>query len=369
MRRLSLILYVLALIQSCTIAPPQPGLGEPIPWERLEGWHADRHAQAWPALLNSCTRLANQARWRAVCRAADAAGDPADREARIFFETHFRPYPVYGDKGRREGLITGYYEPLLHGSLEPGGRYRYPLYGPPGDLVTLDLGGAYPELAGRQLRGRLVSGIVRPYPDRAQLGAAPGILAGAELLWVDDPIDAFFLHIQGSGRVRLPDGGTLAVGFADHNGRPYRSIGRRLIDTGELDREDVNLFSIRRWLRTNPERVESLLHHNPRYVFFRLRSDAAKGPEGALNVPLTAGRSLAIDKEKLPLGAPVWLETTTPGQPGRPLNRLMMAQDTGGAIRGHNRADVFWGSGEEAERMAGLMKQKGRIFVLLPRSE
>lgn len=366
MLRFVVLLLTLSL-QACTISPPKPGLGDAVPWDRLDGWDADNHAAAWPALLESCSRIREQARWRRVCRDAAKIDHPTDAHAREFLEANFAPHPVYGEDGRREGLVTGYYEPLLEGSLEKSGRYRYPLYAPPPDLLTIDLDGVYPELAGRQLRGRLDGSTVRPYPDRARLEAEPGRLAGSELLWVDDPFDAFFLHVQGSGRVRLRDGRIVAVAYADNNGRPYRSIGRRLIDDGEIPREDVNLFTIRAWLHEHPGRAKVLLDYNPRYVFFRLRPGAPGNPVGALGVPLTPGRSLAVDAEKLPLGAPVWLETSIPGEAGAPLRRLMVALDTGGAIEGYTRADVFWGQGEDAERKAGLMKHPGRMFVLLPR--
>lgn len=368
LRRFITVLSILGL-QACTgpFQAPEPGIGEAVSWDRLPGWQSDRHGEAWPALLASCERLGDESGWRSVCRDAAALEDPSDARVRVFFESHFEPHPVTGDEGNREGLITGYYEPLLRGSLERSDRYRYPLYGPPDDLLTLKLGGAYPELADRQLRGRLRGKTVVPYPTRAELAESPGALAGAELLWVDDAVDSFFLHVQGSGRVALPDGRTVAVRFADHNGHPYRSIGRRLIRTGELERENVNLFSIRRWLRDHPGDAQALLNHNPRFIFFRLDPGPVDDPVGALNVPLTAGRSLAVDRERIPLGVPVWLSTTMPGKPGRPLNRLMLAQDTGGAIKGWNRADVFWGLGGDAERKAGLMKEKGRMFVLLPR--
>lgn len=367
MPRLILAACFLCLLQACTALPPEPGIGKPVSWDELEGWRSDRHAKAWPALLASCAKLDDQAGWRDICRDARGLGVPTDERVRNFFESRFRPHRVIGDDGSREGLITGYYEPLLQGSLERSERYRYPIYEPPDDLLTIDLGGAHPDLDGLQLRGRLHGRSVVPYPARAELAASPGALSGAELLWVDDPVDAFFLHVQGSGRVSLPGGGIVAVRYADHNGHPYRSIGSRLIQTGELDREEVNLFSIRRWLQARPDEMQALLNHNPRFIFFRLDSGPARSPAGALNVPLTPGRSLAVDRDRLPLGIPVWLSTSMPGEPDRRLNRLMLAQDTGSAIKGWNRADVFWGLGKEAERKAGLMKEQGRMFVLLPR--
>ena len=364
MRRF-LPLLVVICFQACG-SGPRPGVGDAMAWDDLQGWTRDTQASAWGALLSSCGRIGARPAWREVCRSAAGIERPTNEQVRAFFEKHFRPHPVYGRKGHREGLITGYYEPLLHGSFERGPRYRYPIYAPPDDLLTIDLGTVYPALAGQQLRGRLQGRTVLPYPDRAELEAHPGELAGSELLWVDDPVDLFFLQVQGSGRVLLPDGRTVAVRYADNNGRPYRSIGKRLIETGRIARDQVNLFTIRSWLQRHPDEARELFQYNPRYVFFRLKRDAPESPEGSLGVALTPGRSLAVDKDNIPLGAPVWLQTSMPGHPDKPLNRLMLAQDTGGAIRGYNRADVFWGEGHDAERRAGLMKQKGRLFVLLP---
>jgi len=369
MYRFALPLVLLLLIQGCTGPPraPEPGIGEPVSWDALARWDADRQVEAWPALLASCEKLVDEPAWTAVCRDASRLDQPSDVRVRRFLESRLRPHPVVAEDGGRKGLITGYYEPLLRGSLQRGGRYQVPLYAPPDDLLRIDLGGAYPELNDLQLRGRLEHGRVVPYPSRGELGARPDALAGHELLWVDDTVDAFFLHVQGSGRVRLADGRTVAVRFADHNGRPYHSIGRHLIDIGALDREEVTLFSIRRWLREHPAGARRVYAHNPRFIFFRLHEGPVGNPVGAMNVPLTPGRSLAVDRTRIPMGVPVWLSTSMPGDPERPLQRLMMAQDTGGAIRGWTRADVFWGLGREAERKAGLMKEQGRMYVLLPR--
>ena len=263
--------------------------------------------------------------------------------------------------------ITGYYEPLLNGSREQSGQYRYPLYGVPEDLLVVDLGAVYPQLKGMRLRGKLVGNRIVPYHDRAQLDDDQQLLEGAELLWVDSPVDVFFLHVQGSGLVQLADGSVVAVGYAEQNGHPYQSIGRALIEMGELQPEEVTLFSIREWLHSNPERMYEVLAQNPSYVFFNLKDTPEDGPVGSLNVVLTPRRSIAVDRNVIPLGAPVWLQTTLPNEDRSPLNQLMLAQDTGGAIKGHVRADVFWGRGGEAEEMAGLMKQPGELFVLLPR--
>jgi membrane-bound lytic murein transglycosylase A len=352
------------VLGACATRPP--GIGSPVDWSSLENWESDNHGDVWAGFLKSCERLGHES-WRDVCALAADSGNPSDAEARAFFEAHFEVRPVYAEGGETEGLITGYYEPLLKGSREPSGEFRYPLYGVPEDLLVVDLGSVYPQLNGLRLRGKLVGNKVVPYYDRAQLDANPELLDGAEILWVDSLVDVFFLHVQGSGLVRLDDGSTVAVGYAGQNGHPYQSIGRVLVRMGELDQDEVTLFTIRDWLRANPERLNEVLAKNPSYVFFELKDDPADAPVGSLNVALTPARSVAVDRSVIPLGAPVWLQTTLPDESQSPFDRLMLAQDTGGAIKGHVRADVFWGRGDEAEKLAGLMKQQGRIFVLLPR--
>lgn len=361
---LSLVLAALFL-WGCTTTP-EPGVGEAVGWRQLEGWRNDQHAESWPALLRSCSKLAGDLEWTAICRAAGEMNGPSDGQAREFFERWFVPHEINGTDGTNTGLITGYYEPLLSGSRQYTEQYRYPVYGRPDDLIVVELADVYPDLKGKRLRGRLVGNRLVPYYNRASLDGDPELLRGQELLWVDDPVALFFLHVQGSGRVALPDGRILGVGYADQNGHPYHSIGRKLVTMGELRKEDVNLFSIREWLRSNPSRIDALLGSNPSYVFFSERPVTGEGPYGSLNVPLVAERSIAVDPAVIPLGLPVWLETTLPDS-GETYNRVMLAQDTGGAIKGPVRADVFWGLGDRAEHMAGLMKQPGRLYVLLPR--
>jgi membrane-bound lytic murein transglycosylase A len=360
----SIFLLSALLLGACTARPP--GIGSPVDWSSLQNWESDKHGDVWAGFLRSCEKLGHE-RWREVCALAEESGPLSDAEARAFFEAHFEVRPVYAEGGETEGLITGYYEPLLKGSLEPSDEYRYPLYGVPKDLLVVDLGSVYPQLNGLRLRGKLVGNKVVPYYDRAQLNDDPELLRGAEILWVDSLVDVFFLHVQGSGLVRLTDGSTVAVGYAQQNGHPYQSIGRVLVDMGELDREEVTLFTIRDWLQANPGRLHEVLAMNPSYVFFELKDGQADGPVGSLNVELTPARSVAVDRSVIPLGAPVWLQTTLPDEDQSPFDRLMLAQDTGGAIKGHVRADVFWGRGDEAEMLAGTMKQQGRLFVLLPR--
>jgi membrane-bound lytic murein transglycosylase A len=372
-------------------APP-PGIGQEVAWSRLPGWEQDRHAAAWPALRKSCEKLGArdaqgrasvphrdvpmpraqdaQARpvadvvWGDLCLAARALETPDDAAARKFFETHFRAYRVNPEHGR-DGLITGYYEPLLYGSSTRSERFRWPLYKRPDDLLVVDLASLYPELKGRPVRGRLEGKRVVPYYSRAEIGNGKNPLAGYELLWVEDPVELFILQVQGSGRVRLPDGGEVAVGYADQNGHPYRSLGGRLIELGALTREEVTLTRIRDWLAAHPEEIGALLNSNPSYIFFTQRDASLAGPLGSLGVALTPERSVAVDPVYIPLGLPVWLDTVLPD--GRPLQRLALAQDTGGAIKGPVRADLFLGQGAEAGRLAGEMKQRGRLYVLLPK--
>jgi membrane-bound lytic murein transglycosylase A len=334
-------------------------------WDDLPGWLQDDHAAAWDALHRSCAVLRKFDAWHGVCAAALHAARPDREMARRFFELNFTPYQLLNIDGSTKGLITGYYEPLLNGSRQPSPRYRYPVYSVPDDLLVIDLSSLHPELKGMHLRGRLEGRRVVPYYDRAGIDRGDAAVRGKEIAWVDDPIELFFLQVQGSGRIRLEDGATLHVGYAEQNGYPYQSIGRWLVDNGELPLEQASMQEIKAWARRNPHRLTELLNHNERYVFFRELPDNAPGPIGALGVPLTAQRSVAIDPGFVPLGAPVHLATTWPNST-HPLNRLMLAQDTGGAIRGPVRADFFWGFGSEAARYAGSMRQPLQMWVLLP---
>lgn len=358
---------------ACPVCPVCPAVAPPKPpakplqearWEDVKGWGADNLAEAHGALLESCGALAKQPAWREACEAARAL--PAENAAlRAFFETRFRPWRVVNPDESTEGLVTGYYEPLLRGSRERSKSFSHAIYGVPDDLLVVDLGELYPELKNFRLRGRLDGRRVVPYWPRAELTPQAPALAGKALLWVADPIELFFLQVQGSGRVELPDGRRVRVGYADQNGHPYQSIGRWLVDKGELKLEDASMQGIQAWARANPKRLHELLNVNPSFVFFRELPDNGGGPPGALGVPLTPGRSIAVDPRTVPLGAPVFLATTQPAS-GQPMQRLVLAQDTGGAIKGAVRADFFWGFGAEAGAQAGRMRQKGEMWVLLP---
>jgi membrane-bound lytic murein transglycosylase A len=337
-----------------------------VAWDDVAGWREDRLDDAWDAFLKSCRAIGQQAAWRSVC--ADAVALPAGAGARAFFENRFTPYQVLGADGRDSGLVTGYYEPLLDASREKSARFRYPLYAPPDDLLTIDLASVYPQLKSMRLRGRLEGKRVVPYYSRAEIENGVPALEGKALFWVDDAVASFFLEIQGSGRLRLPDGRLARVGYADQNGHPYRSIGKRLVESGELSLDQASMQGIQAWAKKNPGKLKALLDSNPSYVFFRELPGGEDGPPGALGQPLTAGRSIAVDPRAIPLGAPVFLATTWPNS-ARPLNRLVLAQDTGGAIRGAIRADFFWGFGTDAARQAGAMKQDGRMWLLWPKTE
>lgn len=357
-------------------------------WNELPGYAEDDLAKVWTLFVRNCKGLmrptggslttparATPRAWQPVCAAAadparaPAAGDSAAMKA--FIQTWLQPWRLLGPDGRpAANTVTGYYEPLVRGSRKQGGRYQWPLYSVPANLLVIDLGGIYPELAGKRVRGKLDGRRVVPYDTRAALETSSN--KPPAIVYVDDPVDAFFLQVQGSGRVLLTDGPdsgkTLRVAYADHNGQPYASIGKWLADQGELKLEQASMQNIRAWATRNPQRVRELLNANPAVVFFREETivDPELGPKGAYGLALGSGRSIAIDTTFVPLGTPVFLSTTQPAS-NVPLNRLVFAQDTGAAIRGAARADYYWGFGDAAGEQAGRMKQRGQMWVLWPK--
>jgi membrane-bound lytic murein transglycosylase A len=359
---------IISSLVACTSAPPKPteppnptppagsvireqSRWVPVAWHELPGWSTDAPRAAWPALVHSCQRPA--AAWTALC--ARAPGNPPrdDAEMRAWLMQNLQPYRVESLDGAAGGLITGYYEPMIRARRKPGGAFRVALYSPPADLATR-----------------------RPYWTRQQLDTLPSAqasLRGREIAWVADPLDALVLQIQGSGRLQItePDGRerTIRLAFAGTNDQPYRSVGRWLIDQGELEAGQASWPAIKDWARRNPGRVNELLWANPRYVFFREEPlpDPTVGPRGAQGVPLTPGRSIAVDPKSVPYGTPVWIETTEPLS-NTPLRRLVLAQDTGSAIVGAVRADYFWGWDGDAGDQAGRMRQPLRMWVLWPRA-
>nr|WP_232526099.1 MltA domain-containing protein [Sulfuriferula nivalis] len=382
--RVKLVLSLL-LLSGCAAVPPVPVAvpctpavvpgAEPVvvpnlhsaTWDAMPGWADDDLLIAWNSWIQSCAGLQNKPDWRAVCAAANQLKPESSDQVRAFFETWFNVYQSQQSDGSVSGLVTGYYEPLLQGSLKPSAQNNIPLYSVPKDLLTVDLSAVYPELKNIRLRGRLEGNKVVPYLSREQIDNKPQALAGNELVWVNNAVDAFFLQIQGSGRIQLAEGGMLRVGYADQNGYPYRAIGKVLADRGELPLAQASMQGIKDWARKNPAKLPNLLAQNPSFVFFKILPNNDAGPIGALGVPLTPERSVAVDTRAIPLGAPVWLATTQPLST-TPMNRLVMAQDTGGAIRGNVRADFFWGFGDAAGKQAGMMKQSGQMWVLLPKT-
>jgi membrane-bound lytic murein transglycosylase A len=344
-----------ALVSYLNRPKPPPRLTlTPARFDQFRGWRDDRIAAALPALVRSCAAIVAKpdgsaldaltksvdfgtvVEWRAPCAAAAAVPANDDAAARQFFETVFAPV-LAGNNGDPEGLFTGYFEISLRGSRRRGGAFQTPIYRRPADRTRYS---------------------------RAEIEDGALVGQGLELLWVDDPVDAFFLEIQGSGRVRLNEGGTVRVGYDGSNGKPYVAVGRLLIERGEIPREQVTMASIRAWMKAYPPEGAALRRDNPSFVFFR--EITGDGPVGAQRVALTAGRSLAVDRAFIPLGLPVWLEVQQRFAPEM-IRRLVVAQDAGGAIKGPVRGDLFWGHGDAAASGAGAMNATGRYYLLLPR--
>jgi membrane-bound lytic murein transglycosylase A len=348
--------------------PPKPA-AKPLQaatWDDLPAWRQEDPRPTYEAFRSSCAVIGEQARWRALCEKVNAAPPLADADAiRAWFEANFQPWALTNPDGSRTGLVTGYYEPVIRGSRSRQGVYRHPLFAPPADLIDVELAELYPELKHMRLRGRIEGRRLVPYFSRADWTTAAAAHEESVLFWIDDPLDLFFMEIQGSGQIALADGSHTRVGYADQNGHPFRSVARWLINQGELKLEEASMQGIRKWAKDHPQRLRELLDANPSLVFFRELPLEGSGPPGALGLPLTPERSIAIDPRHIALGAPVFIATTWPNSE-RPLNRLMLAQDTGGAIRGVVRADFYWGSGNEAGRQAGRMRQQGRMWLLLP---
>ncbi len=383
---------LLLLLAACQTPPAGPS-AEPVEFGGLPGWSRDNLSEAMPAFRLSCQRLARlgpeaslggmpdgtpvlaagtvAGTWAPVCAAAEAVPDGDDNAARAFFEKYLEAHAMsYGEGGR--ALFTGYYEPEVAGARQRGGIYQTPIYRRPGNVVQAATG---PDPRGLRVGQRVRPAHrgaprVVPIPDRAAIvkGALRG--RGLELAWLADPIDAFFLQIQGSGRVLMADGEVMRVGYAGTNGHTYVAIGKVLMDRGEMTRDEVSMQSIRAWLVAHPDQADALMNKNPSYVFFREVTDIPpeQGAAGALGVPLTPMRSVAVDRAFVGLGVPIFIATTDPVD-GKPIQHLFLAQDTGGAIKGPVRADIFFGWGPGAQERAGLMKGTGQAWVLLPRPQ
>jgi membrane-bound lytic murein transglycosylase A len=386
--RLPMITLGCLLLAGCQTMPWPPQLKpaadhltlKETSFDQLPGWDKDAQGEAVVALQRSCAPIMKKdadaafhmdgftgtaADWQAICQDLSDAVPLSDTEARAFLEEYFTPYEMDGRNGA-EGLFTGYYEPVLHGSYKKHGRFTVPLYGRPNDLVTVDLGDFKPGLEGQHIVGRVDKDKdLVPYYDRAEIEEGALKKQHNEIVWVDNAVDAFFLHIQGSGQVKMDNGTVLRVGYAAENGQPYVAIGKKLVERGALDKDNVSMQSIRDWLENNPEEAADVMNLDTSFIFFRKLNDG--GPVGAEGVELMPRRSLAVDRNMVPYGVPIWLDAEDPDG-GPHIQRLMVAQDTGGAITGAVRGDFFWGAGEEAAHKAGLMKSSGHAWALLPKA-
>lgn len=373
--------YICFALTGCTTLdkksdklPPQ--LSQ-VNYSSLSGWSNDNQLETLLAFQKSCVRFLKMSPdketglntkasdWQGPCQKLLDLKIINSELARLFFENDFIPYQISsGDEDT--GLFTGYYEASLRGSPVQTGIYQTPLRARPDDLVMVNLGEFVPDLKGQRIAGRVKGGQLKPYEDRAMIetGQLPQKM-DKPLYWVNSAVDAFFLQVQGSGVVTLPDGQTVRVGYDGQNGHPYTAIGKELITRGALTKDNVSMQTIRDWLSANPNEASDVMRTNKSYVFFRkLETD---GPVGGEGVVLTPERSIAIDSSIWPYGIPVFIDVEHP-QGQQNIQKLMVAQDTGGAIRGNIRGDFFWGYGDRAASLAGPMKSKGKLWVLLPKT-
>ena len=378
LNRLSMLIGLL-LLASCATTEKAPSLlVTPSTFKALPGWGQDDLTSFVQAFNRSCTRIqklnpaqafssieegGSNGQWQHICTQFKTVKTDDPIALKQFFETHFKPYQVTSN-GDSKGLFTGYFEANLNGSRTAKAPYLTPLHLRPDDLIMVQLGEFRPELKGQRIAGRVINGKLTPYETREQITANQWPHPDSVLLWVDDPVDAFFTQIQGSGVVEMDDGSEVRIGYAGHNGHPYYAIGRELIKMGVLTKETVSMQSIRQWLEQNPDQAAVIMNTNESYIFFREISGA--GPIGAEGIALTAQRSLAVDPSWLPYGLPLWVDVEPVIESEQPIRRLMIAQDTGGAIRGPVRGDVFWGHGEQAAAKAGKMNSEGRYWALFP---
>ncbi len=365
-----------------TLRPAAPGPLRltKVSFSELPGWQDSDPSAALSAFRRSCGQFAAQhptdpmggagyagrvSDWSGVCGAARTQVQNA-AQARAFFERWFVPVSI-GAGDVKDGLFTGYYEPLLNASRTRHDAFQTPVYAVPDDLVSVDLGAFRPKLHGERIAGRVENGHLVPYATRADIDAN-GLPHARSLFYANDPVTVFFLHIQGSGRVRFEDGTLERISYAAQNGRPYTPVGRILIARNALTRQNISLQSIRAWLRANPAGAREVIETDASYVFFKEEpiGDPTSGAKGAQEVPLTPAASLAIDPRLHAYGVPFYLSTTLPDS--QALRALFIAQDSGGAIRGPVRGDVFFGIGDKAEALAGQMKQTGRFYALLPKA-
>lgn len=383
LKQITLASLLAGFFTACGTAPSKPTPVKPIApsaetspspaapkyvattWQQIPLWSQDELVKGFQTWRVGCAKLAKNPVWAPICQ--ESASVPANTAAiRSFLQTRLTPYQLQNPDNSTTGLITGYYEPIYAGSSTQSNTAKHPVYAAPSDMITVALDSVYPELKGKRLRGKVVGNKLVPFADRAEI-VKNGVNAPV-LAWLNDAMDVQFLQIQGSGRIRLANGQEIRLGYADQNGRPYKPVGRWLVEQGLMPAADVSMQSIRAWAQANPNRVEELLNSNPSYVFFQKLPPSKDGPIGSLGVPLTAAYSIAIDPNTVPLGSMAFIATTRPDNDGG-IHRLVAAQDTGGAIRGSVRADFFWGTGDAAGELAGKMKQTGSLWLLWPKDQ
>ena len=356
-----LALFILSCITGCGVSDKKAFDIKSVSYSALPSWKSDDFTEALPALIKNCEAMKEKSDWKTFCDGIIRLKDSSSKQIRKFIESTMTPYAVYS-YGKQDGTFTGYYEASLTGSLTKDDVNQFPIYGLPEDLVSLDTKTVCALGGDTGLRvGRIEKNKFKPYLTRSEIEEKD--FNAPVLLWVNDAVDAFILHIQGSGRVETPQG-VYHVGYAANNGHDFVGIGSILAEEGVLEQGKSSMPHIREWMKKNPKEASEYMKKNPRYIFFKMTGQA-DGPLGALGVPLTSKRSLAVDTRFIPLGTPIYLSTSDPD--GDDIRQLVVAQDVGGAIKGAVRGDFFWGYGEEAFQKAGRMKSKGRYYILWPK--
>lgn len=328
-----------------------------VSFTEIEGFYKDDLNHALEVFKKDCKKSKKNELFTEVCEKAESEID-----GKRFFTLYFQPYKLLDENSSDEGLITGYYEPLLYGSLKKTARYKYPLYKTPKDMLIVDFTSIYPDLKSYKLRGKLVGNKVLPYDSREEIENNPSKEL-EPIVYVDNKVDVFLLHVQGSGKVLLDTGELINVGYAEQNGRKFKGIGMYMLNKGYITKDELSAQGMKKYLDKNPSKADEVLNQNESYVFFQKSN---QGATGSLGTPLTAKRNIAVDRSVIPLGMPVFLNTTNPVDK-KPINQLMVAADVGGAIKGKVRADFFWGFGDSAFDYAGRMKEKGKMYILMPK--
>jgi membrane-bound lytic murein transglycosylase A len=331
---------------------------EEISFEEIDGFYDDDLTYALEVYKKDCKRAKRYELFKEVCQKAESATD-----AESFFTNNFQVYKLLDNEMNDKGTITGYYEPLLYGSLEKTDKYQYPIYKTPDDMIVVDLSSVYPKLKKYRLRGKIKGNKLIPYDARKEFESRDNKENLEVIAYVDNKVDLFLLQIQGSGKVKLESGPIINVGYSNQNGRRYKSIGKYMLKKGYINRNQASIQGMKKYFEANPQMVDEILNINESYVFF---VENKKGATGSLGSELTAKRNLAVDRKYIPLGMPVFIDTKNPVTK-EPIQKLMVAADTGGAIKGEIRADFFWGYGDNAFEYAGRMKEKGKLYIFVPK--